>query len=172
VNDLHNQLGIQNQNQQIINENKKEGLIYVLKVDDETYKIGSTIDIKKRMKQYNVGQVNELPIVFAYKTSDIKTVETCIKKNLENYRLKKNKNNELFKIDHEFIKDTIIYCNKFNTLKVKENTKLYKAKDDKNWMIIIDKKNTDINQLFKEVKQYKRKTTSKKPSKKPSKKSS
>jgi phage anti-repressor protein/predicted GIY-YIG superfamily endonuclease len=170
VNDLHNQLGIRNRNQIIMNENKKEGLIYVLKVDDETYKIGSSVDIKKRMKQYNVGRVSELPIVFAYKTSDIKTVESCIKNNLENYRLKKNKNNELFKIDHEFIKDTIIYCNKFNTLKVKENNKLYKAKDDKNWMIIIDKKNTDINQLFKEVKKYKRKTTSKKPSKKSSKK--
>ena len=40
------------------------------------------------MKQYNVGRLNELPIVFVYKTKNIIGVEKCIKKNLSDYRVK------------------------------------------------------------------------------------
>jgi len=87
---------------------------------------------------------------------------------LADYRVKKNSNNELFKIDDEFIKETIIYCNK-TSMKVKENKKLANITDKKNWLIIIDKTNTDTNVLFKE-KNYKK--SSKKVSKKLSKKSS
>lgn len=125
VNDLNNQLGVQTKNEEIIENNNKTGLIYILKVDEETNKIGNSNDIKKRMKQYNVGRINELPIVFVYKSKNIINVEKCIKKNLSEYRVKKHKNNELFKIDDDFIKDTIIYCNKANSVKIKENKKLY-----------------------------------------------
>jgi len=99
VNDLNNQLGIKTTNKEIIDKNNKTGLIYVLKVEDEVHKIGSSKDIKKRMKQYNVGRINELPIVFVYKTTDIEEVESCVKNNLKKYRVKKNANNEIFKID-------------------------------------------------------------------------
>ena len=158
VNDLNNQLGIQTNNKKIIENNNKTGLIYILKVDDETYKLGNSNDIKKRMKQYNVGRINELPIVFVFKSNNIVSIENCIKKNLSDYRVKKHKNNELFKIDDEFIKKTIIYCNSSNIIKIKENKKLYNSNDNKNWLIIIDKNNTNINELFKEVKKYKKKS--------------
>ena len=62
----------------------------------------------------------------------------------------------MFKIDDDFIKDTIIYCNKADSIKIKENKKLYNSKDNKNWLIIIDKNNTDIDELFKQVKKYKK----------------
>ena len=75
VNDLNNQLGIQSKNKEIIENNNKIGLIYILKVDDETHKLGNSNDIKKRMKQYNVGRINELPIVFVYKSKNIVDVE-------------------------------------------------------------------------------------------------
>ena len=91
VNDLNNQLGIKTTNKEIIDKNNKTGLIYVLKVDDEVYKIGNSKDIKKRMKQYNVGRINELPIVFVYKTTNIEEVENCVKNNLKKYRVKKHK---------------------------------------------------------------------------------
>jgi hypothetical protein len=52
--------------------------------------------------------------------------KNCIKKKLSAYRVKKNSNNELFKIDDEFIKEIIIYCNK-TSMKVKENKKLIKS---------------------------------------------
>ena len=145
VNDLNNQLGIQTNNKKIIENNKKEGLIYILKVDDETYKLGNSNDIKKRMKQYNVGRINELSIVFVFKSNNIVSIENCIKKNLSDYRVKKHKNNELFKIDNDFIKKTIIYCNSSNSIKIKENKKLYNSNDKKNWLIIIYKNNTNIN---------------------------
>ncbi len=67
----------------------KMGLIYILKVDDDVYKLGNSKDIKKRMKQYNVGRINELPIAYIYKTDNIDKVEKCVKDNLAEYRIKK-----------------------------------------------------------------------------------
>ncbi len=166
ANDLNNQLGIKISNKDIIETNNKEGLIYVLKVDDDIKKIGNTTDIKKRMKLYNVGKIYELPIVLVYKSKNINELEKCIKKNLSEYRVKKNKNNELFKIDDEFIKDTILYCNK-QSIKIKENKKFLNFNSSNNWLIIIDKTNTDINDLFeKKIKHILTKKTSKKTSKK------
>lgn len=160
VNDLNNQLGIKASNKKLIDENKTSGLIYVLKVADSTHKIGSTTQLKARMKQYNVGRIDELPIVYVFKCNDVLSVESCIKKNLSQHRVKKKSNNEIFKIDDEFIKQTIIYCNQ-KAIKVKENKKLFKSKEIANWLIIIDKKNTDTTQLYKPVKKYIRKITSK-----------
>ena len=113
-----------------------------------------------RMKAYKVGRINELPIVFVYKTDNIDEIEKCIKDNLKQYQLK-NKT-ELFKIDLDFIKDTIGYCTKKNALLLKRDKKLYEADDNKNWLIIIDKENIDnVDELFKKVKRYQRKLKSK-----------
>ena len=165
VNDLNRQLEILKNNEKIIKQNNDEGLIYILKVADETYKIGSTTQLKQRMTQYNVGRIDQLPIVYVYKSNNIKEVDKCIKDNLKNYKLKKQKNNEIFNVDDEFIKDTIIYCNK-KSIKLKENIKLSKSNKVDNWLIIIDTKNKNETRLYKPVKQYQRKKTSKKTSKK------
>ena len=160
VENLNRQLGIQIKNKEIISKNKKHGLIYILKVEDEVHKLGKSIDIMNRMKAYKVGRINELPIVFVYKTDNIDELEKCIKNNLKQYQLK-NKT-ELFKIDLDFIKDTIGYCTKKNALLLKRNKKLYEADDNKNWLIIIDKENIDnVDELFKKVKRYQRKSKSK-----------
>ena len=58
-----------------------------MKVDEEVYKLGNTKDIKKRMTQYNVGRINELPIAFVYKTDNIDKVEKCVKNNLKKYKI-------------------------------------------------------------------------------------
>jgi phage anti-repressor protein len=164
VNDLNKQLNIKKQNNQIIDQYKSLGLLYILKVDDETKKIGTTTHIKSRMKQYNVGRISELPIIYVFKCNDINEVEKCVKQNLSKYRIKKNKNNELFKVDDEFIKQTINYCN-INTIKIKENKKLLKKTQNKNWLMIIDKKNTDV-ELYRPPKIYQKKTNNKPTSKK------
>ena len=151
-------MGIKNDNKKIIEDNKNMGLIYILKVDDEVYKLGNTGDIKKRMKQYNVGRINELPIVFVYKTDKMKEIEKCLKNNLKEYQ--KKKNTEIFKIDLDFIKETIKYCTLKNALLVKHNKKLYN--NSKNWLIILDKKSiTDVNDLYKKPKKYVKKTSKK-----------
>ena len=171
VNDLNKQLGIQVSNNKIVEENSTEGLIYILKVNDETYKIGTTVELKKRMTQYNVGRIDQLPIVYVFKCKNIKEVEKCIKDNMTKYRLKNHKNNEIFKVDDEFIKDTVIYCNK-KTIKLKENKKLLNSKNITNWLIIIDKKNIDTSQLYKPIKKYQPKVGIKKMSNTLSKKTS
>ena len=92
VNDLNEQLGIKDINKKIIEENKNKGMIYILKLekgdfkDDEPMKIkvGSTIEIGDRIKQYNVGRINELPIVFAYLTHNVDKIEKCIRQKLKN----------------------------------------------------------------------------------------
>ena len=130
--------------------NNKKALLYILKADDKTeegFKIGKTEDLKARMRQYNVGRISELPIVFVYQTEYIDEIENCMKENLIRYQLKHN--TELFNIDLDFIKDTITYCTKKNALLIKKNNKLFKSKDNKRWLIFIDTENIDVNELFK-----------------------
>jgi phage anti-repressor protein len=146
VRDLHNQLGINITNKQVIDKHKNKGLIYVLKIDDSKkvdhdgimqVKIGKTGDLEKRMKQYNVGRVSDLPIVFVYLTDQIDELENCINQNLKSYQIK-NKT-ETYEIDLPFIKDTIKYCTIKNALLIKQNKKLLNKKDNKKFVIIIDK---------------------------------
>jgi len=170
VKSLNDQLGIKANNKVIMDSNKNHGLIYILKVDDETYKLGRTSELKKRMKIYNVGRISDLPIVFVYKTDNINQIEKCIKDNLKTYQLKNN--TELYKIDVNFVKETIKYCSIKNTILLTQNKKLFDNNDDKNWLIIIDKQNNpDVNELFNKSKKYIRKS-SKESSRKSSRKSS
>ena len=166
---LYQQLGIKQSNKKIIEQNKDTALIYILKTENDTnegFKIGNSGDLKKRMKQYNVGRLSELPIVFVYKTDYMKDIEKCMKDNLKKYQLKSN--TEIFDIDLEFIKDTIKYCTQKNATLLKKNTKLYNAKDNKRWLIFIDRDNIDnTDELYKEIKVYQKKTV-KKASKKAS----
>ena len=178
VNDLNEQLGIKDINKKIIEKNKNKGMIYVLKLekgdfkDDEhmKIKIGSTTEIGDRIKQYNVGRINELPIVFAYLTDDVDNIEKCIKQNLKNYQLKYK--TEIFKIDLDFVKETAKYCSLKNSVLIKHNRKLLtNKKKDGEYVIIIDRENLDkVDDLLLSVKKDKLKNSSKKPSKKSSKK--
>ena len=92
-------------------------------------------------------------------------IEKCMKDNLKKYQLKTN--TEIFDIDLEFIKETIKYCTIKNATLLKKNTKLYNAKDNKRWLIFIDRENiNNTYELYKEIKVYQKKTI-KKSSKKP-----
>jgi len=145
---INRQLGIKLNNNKIIKKNEDTSLIYVLKSDTYTYKIGSTADLKKRLKQYNVGHLYELPIVFVMKTNNTTEIENCLKMNLKKYQAK-NKT-ELYAIDLNFIRDTSKYCAKANAILIKKNNKLYNGTEK--WAIIIDKKNVNIDNLFKKKK--------------------
>jgi phage anti-repressor protein/predicted GIY-YIG superfamily endonuclease len=167
INDsINRQLGIKTQNNKIIKNNGDNALIYILKSENATYKIGNTTDIKKRMTQYNVGHLYELPIIFVFKTNRATEIEKCLKQNLERYQAK-NKT-ELYAIDLEYIKETIKYCTKTDAIIVKKNTKLYNSNNQK-WVIIIDRENINVNDLYKKPKVYQKKTIVKKTSKQNSK---
>jgi hypothetical protein len=166
VRDINNQLGIKESNKKIIEQNKNKGLIYVLKLNKSTYKddepievkIGSSDDIEERMKQYNVGRINELPIVFVYLTDHINKLETCIRQNLKKYQLKYK--TKTFKIDLDFIKETVKYCSLSNAVMIQQNKKLldHKNKQKGDYFIIIDKDRLDrVDELLLNVKKIRNK---------------
>jgi phage anti-repressor protein len=194
VRDLNNQLGIKLSNKELIEKNKNKGLIYVLKIDDDTNlenyketdviqtKLGNSEELKKRMKQYNVGSINELPIVFVYLTDDYVELEKCLKDCLRRYQIKAGQ--EKYLIDLAFIKETIKYCTIRKAILIKQNKKLLNKKDDRKFLIILDNQNlkhadelvsgTKNTSVVSNEKSNSKKTSkkfSKKPSKKPSKKS-
>ena len=183
VKDLNNQLGIKISNKEIIEKNKNKGLIYVLKIDDTTdlknfkstenmkAKIGNSGDLQKRMKQYNVGSVNELPIVFVYLTDDYIELEKCLKECLQRYQIKSNQ--EKYYIDLDFIKETIKYCTIRKAILIKQNKKLLNKKDDRKYLIILDSENLQYaDELLKSTKSNKTKKNNKKTSKLSSKQTS
>ena len=171
VNDLHNQLGIINTNNNIIEKNKNTGLIYVLKIDnnivadtDKNFesKIGSTLDLEQRMRDYRVGRTKELPIVFIYRTEYVTDIETCIKQNLKMYQLKYN--TETFYVDLGFIKETIKYCSLKNSKLLMHNKKLLNnTNDNQKFIVVINKYDTDkLNKLEKDINKITKIMTTKK----------
>lgn len=148
VNDLNNQLGIKNNNRNIIEKTKEKGLIYILKLDDNIInsdkdsfesKLGNSGDLKDRMKQYKVGRIDELPIVYVYITDDMIDLENCLKDCLKRKQIVEN--TETYKITLEEVKETIKYCNKLKSQLIKQNKKLLKK--DATYLIMTERGNTD-----------------------------
>lgn len=106
------------------------------------------------MNGYNVGSVNELPIVFVYLTDDYIELEQCLKNCLKQYQIKANQ--EKYYIDLNFIKETIKYCTIRKSVLIKQNKKLLNEKDNKKFVIILDDKNLEYaNELLKPTKKSK-----------------
>jgi phage anti-repressor protein len=144
VENLNAKLGIKLKNKSIISKNKKQMLIYVLKVGDNIYKLGKTSNIENRMKQYKVGHIDESEIVFIYKTNSADIVEKCAKLNLKNYQYIND--TELFNIDKEFMINTIKYC---QITREKLTDKPYKFKKDQKWIVIFENVENDKKSLKK-----------------------
>jgi hypothetical protein len=124
------------------------------------------------MKEYNVGTINELPIVFVYLTDDYIELEKCLKDCLKQYQIKSNQ--EKYYIDLDFIKETIKYCTIRKAILLKQNKKLLNQKDNKKFVIILDNENINYaEELLKPTKNIKKnKSQVKKINKKKSKKTS
>lgn len=144
VENLNAKLGIKIKNKSIIAKNKKQMLIYVLKVGDNIYKLGKTSNIENRMKQYKVGHIDESEIVFIYKTNSADIVEKCAKLNLKNYQYIND--TELFNIDKEFMINTIKYC---QITREKLTDKPYKFKKDQKWIVIFENNENNKKSLKK-----------------------
>lgn len=163
-------------------KNKQKGLVYILALDntlnvktiDETknmeFKIGNTEDLKRRMREYNVGTIHELPIVLVYLTDEYKALEKCLKNCLKQYAIKKNQ--EKFYVDLNFVKETIKYCNKTRSIILKQNKKLLNGKDNRKYVIIMDTNIENAAAFMKPTKYIPKKKTSRKVSKNPSGKAS
>jgi phage anti-repressor protein len=95
---------------------KVGGVIYIIeahnKADGEKlYKLGKTGNLDKRIKIYNTGNANNVKILFKIYVNDKDSVESCVKKALEKYEYRHNK--EVYEIDINMIKVIVKKCDEF-----------------------------------------------------------
>ena len=94
--------------------NMTRGVIYILETADGLghYKIGKTVNLKQRLKQYNGDKKDDIVPLFIYETNNIDEVERCVKSYAKQYQYRKYK--EVYKTDINMLKDLINDCGEFN----------------------------------------------------------
>jgi hypothetical protein len=111
--------------------NKFTGLdcIYFFAVSKskKIFKIGRTINIIQRLRNYNVGRIKEVELKYLAVVTNSLLIENCIKLKLENNQLFDNK--EIYKISAEQLKKIVTncYCKYVNK---EQNEQLYKELSD------------------------------------------
>jgi len=99
--------------------------IYFFAVDERKqniFKIGRTIDIIKRLRNYNVGRIKEVDLKYLALVKNAVLIENCMKLNLKKYKLYENK--EIYTVVPNKIKQIITNCYLKNVSK-KDNDDLY-----------------------------------------------
>jgi hypothetical protein len=102
--------------------NPTKGVIYIIQTADGIghYKIGKTLNLKKRLNSYNGDKKDDIIPLYIYETNDINEVEHCIKTYVKKYKYRKYK--EVYKVDINLLKELINDCGEFNdktNLKIK-----------------------------------------------------
>ena len=126
INDLRNRVKVLERNMKPIEVPKDEGVIYVLKTDEnislaDLYKIGSTDDFKSRLTTHHSSHADNVEVSYVYKTSDVKGVERCLKAVLKEKQYRKRK--EFYQIDLEILKKIISNCGDSLSLVKKSKSK-------------------------------------------------
>jgi phage anti-repressor protein len=101
-------------------KNKKDhaGYIYILKASqtkDSVYKLGRTKDLSQRLSTYQTGILEEVEVIFKFRSDSLKALEACIKKSLEEYKVRKYK--ELYAVDINIIKTIVNHCDAIQNVK-------------------------------------------------------
>lgn len=107
--------------------NPNKGVIYIIQTSDENglYKIGRTVNLKKRLNNYNADKADEIVPLFVFETDNVEGVEQCAKGMLKKYQYRKYK--EIYETDLDFIKVVIEKCGDYNDelecelVKIKKN---------------------------------------------------
>lgn len=110
---LYKQLGILKTNQRPKNF-KNGGVVYILKAlnsEIDLYKIGKSKNLKKRLRQYNSGNANDIEPMFILQVSDIDRVEECIKTLIKKFKYRKYK--EVYEINFDILKQVFTRCSDF-----------------------------------------------------------
>ena len=126
IDGLNKKIKILENNQK--SKNSKEsigGIIYVFKALDgeETslYKIGRTVNSKKRFNSHNSPLANKLEVILIFETNDVIQLESCIKVMMKKAQYRKYK--EIYQVDIDIIKSVIKDCD----VKIKQyNNKINK----------------------------------------------
>jgi phage anti-repressor protein len=117
--------------------NPKKGIIYVFRTPDtpenNLYKIGRTINLKKRLQSHSSGLSENINMIFFQEVDDIVKIEKCAKEVMKKYKFRKYK--EVYQVNIDIIKYIIENCDKFHTVLDKiiekenpknlENTKIF-----------------------------------------------
>ena len=104
--------------------------IYFFVIDErkpDIFKIGRTIDIVKRLRNYNVGRIKEVDLKYYALVKNNLLIEKCMKVKLNKNQIIKNK--EIYQVEPKVIKKIIddCYC---KYVSQKENEDLYKEIGD------------------------------------------
>lgn len=128
---------LENNQKPKVNPNK--GVFYVLQTSDDTtlYKIGKTVNLKKRLLNYNADKSNDFRPIFIYETDDIDKIESCVKLHTKEYQYRKYK--EVYQINIDILKKIVNECmkatNKINLIKKNKPLK----QDGGNFFVVFDK---------------------------------
>lgn len=102
------------------------GYVYLIKDSgNDTFKIGRTKDINKRLKTLQTGNSTELEIIFNYKTEYASRLESMLHKRFAHYRV----NNEWFKLPDDIVKHFHYYCTELNNIIISLKDNYYFSKN-------------------------------------------
>ena len=129
---IYQALDHKNKLNKIIKEAKNNGknFFYIIAIDDrynDIVKIGHTIDIIKRLRNYNVGRIKEVDLKYFALVRHPLLIENCLKSELNNKKIFENR--EIFNISPNKLKKMIDYCY-CKYVSSKKNENLYKEISD------------------------------------------
>lgn len=96
----------------------KMGYIYVIRASDKkdsVYKIGRSQNLLARLRTYQSGKLEDIEVVFKWRTDNLKSMENCVKSFLDKERHMKYK--EIYKANLEMIKMIIHKCDEIQQAK-------------------------------------------------------
>jgi phage anti-repressor protein len=104
--------------------NPSKGVIYIIQTADGIghYKIGKTVNLRKRLNNYNGDKKDDIIPIYIYESDNINEVEHCVKSYAKKFQYRKYK--EVYKADLNLLKELINDCGEFNektNLKIKWN---------------------------------------------------
>ena len=114
--------------------NPKKGIIYIFRALNENnvtlYKIGKTINSKKRFTSHNSPLANDIEIIMTYEADNIEQLESCVKLMMKKAQYRKYK--EIYQVDIDIIKNVIKDCDtKLNQINNMIDRKNKKKKENK-----------------------------------------
>ena len=78
----------------------------------EIYKVGFSTNLLKRLRVYQTGKLEDIDVVYVYKTDNCQAVERCVKSLVEGYRLDNNK--EIYQLSLDVLKSIMNGCGKLS----------------------------------------------------------
>jgi hypothetical protein len=118
------------ENKMELNKFNAYEIIYFFAVDEaneDIFKIGRTLDIIKRLRNYNVGRIKEVDLKYYSVVKNSILIEKCMKTKLKSHQVKKRA--EIYQVEPKTIKKIIDECYN-NYVSKKENDELYKELSD------------------------------------------